>query len=125
MKRLMLLAILAASIFSAGAHAGETCAWFRAASVPGDWWIVHGKCEITVKGDKFTAQLFDSDIPTFLRYKVSGVIRGDKVSVSIETQNSDAGLETMEGILTKGDLYKNVILLGSGYNSTGIKFGPN
>jgi hypothetical protein len=115
-KHLMTCAIVA--------RAADTCAWYRAQPVPGDWWLVHGKCEIRIVGDKFTALLYDSNDPKFLRVKVSGVIQGAKVRASIETEESDAEVDTLSGNLIKGDAYKNVILLGSGYDTVGIKYDP-
>ena len=124
MKHFMTCALLGASLISGVARAADTCAWYRAQPAPGDWWIVHGKCEITVTGDKFTALLYDSDDPKFLRVKVSGVIEGNKVRASVETEQSDSDVDALSGNLIKGDIYKNVIVLGSGYDIVEIKYGP-
>jgi len=126
MKYVIAGMLILASFLPITAFAADTCAWFRSEAVPGDWWIVHGKCEMTMTGDKFTALLYDSDKPKFLRVKVWGTIQGSQVHASIETENSDAGVDTFDGTLTKNALYKNVLLLTiGGLDTVGIKFGPN
>jgi len=74
-------------------------AWLYTAPVFDGWDISKGKAVVTVDGTNLSAQLFDGDHPTILRFTATGTLQGHSVSVRVVTAASDASSTTYSGQL--------------------------
>ena len=80
----------------------STWAWVENTPAVDKWDSSFGKATVTVNGFTFTAKLFDADNPTFVRFTLSGTIRGDQIKVRAVRQASDIGPSNLAGkIVTK------------------------
>jgi len=77
----------------------STWAWIHTGPLGDKWESVTGKAKVTVKGTKFSAELFHADHPNLVLFRLDGTIKGDRITVRSVRQYSDAGPTVFSGTI--------------------------
>jgi len=72
-------------------------AWVYTGPLFDAWEAITGKAIVTVEGARFSAKLFDSEDPTFLRFSLTGTIKGEQIAVQAVREASDVELRNYSG----------------------------
>jgi outer membrane biogenesis lipoprotein LolB len=94
-KRLVIAVILLFSTQSV--QAASSWKWIADNVTTSGWFVTQGQAAVTISGDRLSAQLFDSEEPSFLRLTLNGKLTSGQVILTVTTHQSDVGGETMTG----------------------------
>jgi len=61
------------------------------------WEAMTGKAIVIVEGATFSAKLFDSEDPTFVRFTLTGTIKGERIAVRAVREQSDVEMANYSG----------------------------
>ncbi len=127
---LLSIAVLQIVSFSPQPALGaEQWSWFRAASAgePLDWWLLHGKADVTISRSHFEVILHDASEPQMVRYTLVGVISNNRVKATVTTEASDMPDEEVTGRLrrlcSRQGGSRELLLLTDGVNVIGLVRG--
>jgi len=98
-KRLIIAVILLFSTQSV--QAASSWKWIAGNVTTSGWFVTQGQAAVTISGGTLSAQLFDSEEPSFLRLTLNGKLTSGKVILTVTTHQSDVGGETLTGTYTR------------------------
>lgn len=75
----------------------STWAWIHTGPLFDKWAVVTGKAKLKVKDGALTAELFDANHPNLVSFRLSGAIKGDRITVRAVREHSGAGPTDFSG----------------------------